>query len=85
MPSEVNGGKLLYIYLLMSNIDKFLNSEATELLSDQEMVFLDGGKSDNSSGESSDINALADCGVVNNCHGGNCASGCGGSHEISKQ
>lgn len=68
----------------MSNINKFLNSEANELLSDQEMVFIDGGISDASSSESSDINALSHCGA-NNCHGGNCVAGCGGSQEITEQ
>lgn len=58
-------------------LQKFISSEAIEVLSDQDLLLLDGGSAEKVKIERSNI--LADCTTTNNtnCNGGNCVAGCG--------
>lgn len=63
-------------------LQKFISSEAIEVLSDQDLLLLDGGSAEKGSAEKVKIersNILADCTTTNNtnCNGGNCVAGCG--------
>lgn len=65
----------------MNTLKKFLDNEAGDLLQNEDLVVLVGGREEDAL---KDVNALSDCKTTNNCDGGNCAAQCGGSCSVEQ-